>query len=205
MFYYVKGQLAVLENGFAVIDCGGVGYRLTVSSRTAERLSSLRDSGAEARLYTHLSVREDGIELFGFFDTEELDAFRLLTGVSGVGPRAAMSILSAMSPSRLSTAVATDDRKLIGRAPGIGPKTAARIVLELKDKIGCIAADETDGADAAGTQTSAADQGQLSAAVDALTVLGFTRSDAAAALRGIDVRTLSLEDVIREALKKLMK
>ena len=207
MFYYLQGELAALEAGFAVIDCGGVGYRLSVTLRTRDRLAALGTAErSSAKLFTHLSVREDGIELFGFYDTDELDAFRLLTGVSGIGPRNAISILSSMSPSQLAFAVENDDRKTIGRAPGIGPKTAARIVLELRDKLGTIARDDDWGDSSSGIAAgSPSDQGIRSEAVDALLVLGFSRTDALSALRGIDLHNAALEDVVREALKKLMK
>ena len=208
MFYYVRGQLALLEAGFAVIDCGGVGYKLTISGRTRDRLAALNEEKkSDCTLFTHLSVREDGVELFGFSDRDELEAFRLLIGVSGIGPKAAVSILSAMSPSQLAAAIASDDRKTIGRAPGIGPKTAARIVLELKDKLGMLPGESDGGPEPglASAEQPRPDAGTFSAAVDALLVLGFTRADAAAALRGIDTKALPLEDVVREALKKLMR
>ena len=130
MFYHIAGEYVHAEESFVVIDCGGVGYRLTVSRNTAETLGYPK-GGERVKLYTYLQVREDGVELFGFYSEEELDAFRLLITVSGVGPKAAMAILSLFTPEKLAYAVAGEDVKAISRANGVGPKTAARVVLEL--------------------------------------------------------------------------
>ena len=151
-----------------------------------------------------MAVREDGIELFGFISQEELSAFKMLITVSGVGPKAAVSILSLLSPAKLAVAVCTDDKKTIAKASGIGPNTAARIILELKDKLKNQVDDEditdvsTDTAVAAGTS-------KLSDAQDALAVLGYSRNEAMSALKGIDTDSLELDDIIRLALKKLMR
>ena len=131
MFYYVSGTVAEIEAGLAVIDCGGVGYACATTNYT---LSQLR-KGAPAKLYTYLNVREDAMELFGFIDQNELRSFKLLISVSGVGPRAALAILSAITPQQLALAVVTDDAKVLTAAPGIGKKIAQRIILELKDKM----------------------------------------------------------------------
>ena len=136
MFYYVKGELVMTDPQSAVVDCGGVGYKLTVSMNTLSRLTEL---GKKVCLYTHFSVREDAVELFGFYDTEELYAFRLLISVSGVGPKAAIAILSLLSPAKFAVAVSTGDTKTLSKASGVGAKTAARIVLELKDKVSATA------------------------------------------------------------------
>lgn len=204
MFYFIKGELALLDQNFAVIDAGGVGYKLTISGTTYSALPHTTGKDApNVKLYSHLSVREDGIELFGFASLEELNIFRLLISVSGVGPKAAMAILSQLSPEKLALAVCTEDKKQISKAPGVGPKTAARIILELKDKLKASA----EGADAASADNSPEyTAGNRSAeALDALLVLGFNRAAALDALRGIDVENTELEDVIRTALKKLMK
>ena len=131
MFYYIKGPLTLLKPGLAVIEAGGVGYRMTVSDRTYEAISGKND----AKLYTYLAVREDGVELFGFHTESEMDTFQLLTTVSGVGPKAAMAILSQFTPEQFVLAVCAEDRKSIAKANGIGPKIAARIILELHDKL----------------------------------------------------------------------
>ena len=133
MFYYLKGELAYRDLSTCVIDCGGVGYKLTVSFITSESLMS--KLGKEIKLFTHLAVREDGMELFGFGSYEEKECFNRLTSVSGIGPKAAMSILSTMTPEKLAVAICTDDAKAIAKSPGIGAKSAARIILELKDKM----------------------------------------------------------------------
>ena len=205
MFYYIAGPLVKLLPNAAVIEAAGVGYCLTVSETTHAALAPLYDSRAPkaAKLYTHLAVREDGIELFGFFSEEELSSFRLLTSVSGVGPKAAISILSTLTPERLALAICTEDRKALAKANGIGAKTAARIILELKDKL---AKETLSVPEAEGTvvMTATAPQGKLSEATDALLVLGYSRTEALNALKSIDVGTLPLEDIIRAALKKLM-
>ena len=133
MYYYVNGVLAHRDGSVCVVDCGGVGYKLTVSATTSASLAN--KLGEKVKLFTHLAVREDGIELFGFGSNEERECFNQLTSVSGVGPKAAISILSTMTPDRLALAICTEDAKSISKAPGIGQKTAARIVLDLKDKI----------------------------------------------------------------------
>ena len=208
MFYYIKGKLVHLEPTFAVVDVGGVGYKLTVSGTTYEAMPprSVTDP-PEVTLFTHLAVREDDLELFGFATQAELSSFRLLLSVSGVGPKAAMAVLSLLTPEKFALAVCTDDRKTISRANGIGPKTAARIILELKDKM----LKENGGAipDApAGAQAPAqgfGGKGKLGEAMDALTVLGYSRPEALAALKTVDTEKLELEAIIRAALKNLMK
>ena len=208
MFYYVKGELVYREPTVAVIDCGGVGYKMTVSLLTSDALSS--KVGETVRLFTHLSVREDGVELFGFISNDELNVFRLLTSVSGVGPKAGMAILSILSADRVLYAVCTEDTKALAKASGVGGKTAARIVLELKDKV------SKDAFRAAGMNVAAPDgsmkkqvpvggSGKLSEATDALSALGYDRSDILSALRGIDIEKLSLEQIITAALKKFIK
>ena len=201
MLYHVRGTLIVCESSFAVIECGGVGYQLSTSLNTAERLGSKLNQ--EVRLFTHLAVREDGVELYGFASKEELSAFRLLISVSGVGPKAAMSILSQLTVDRFAYAVSTDDVKALSRAPGVGAKTAARIILELKDKV---TKDYAGAPDApVGTSASAAPQkvgGKLSEAADALAVLGYSRAEVSEVLRTIDTASLSLEGIITAALRR---
>lgn len=204
MFYYLNGTLVYRDQTTAVLDCGGVGYRLTVSTNTSEALS--KRMGAQTKLMTHLQVREDGVELFGFISGEELEAFRLLTGVSGVGPKAAMSILSILTPDRFRLAVCTEDTRALAKAPNIGAKTAARIVLELKDKVANDIMNGTASAGAADASAPApsAMSGKLGDAVEALIALGYDRSTALNALRGIDHEKLSVNDIIAQALKKFL-
>ena len=202
MFYYLNGELALRDINTCVIDCGGVGYKLTISTITSESLAS--KLGQKVKLFTHLAVREDGVEMFGFGSNEERHTFNLLTAVSGIGPKAAMSILSVMTPDRLAMAVCTEDVKSISKAPNIGAKTAARIVLELKDKI----AKEMPMASATTKDTLGAvntvrmSSGNLAEATEALMVLGYDRSTVIKALSGIDP-TLDVGAIIKIALKKL--
>ncbi len=204
MFYYIKGKLVLNEFSQVVIDVGGVAYSMTVSANTQAAVSSKSFNGEnEVTLFTHLSVREDGIELFGFHDHAELDMFKLLISVSGIGPKAAMSILSHMTPDSIAYAIFSDDKKTISKAPGVGPKTAARIILELKDKIKGHSV-EAPANDFVISNVKVNDS-KHSEAIDALTVLGFHRSAAEEVLKTIDVANTDLEDIIREALKKLMK
>ena len=207
MFYYLNGELALRDINTCVIDCGGVGYKLTVSMLTSESLAS--KLGQKVKLFTYLAVREDGIELFGFGSNEERHAFNLLTGVSGVGPKAAMNILSVMSPDRLAMAVCTEDIKGISKAPNVGAKTAARIVLELKDKVAkdflpSSTASEKSTGSVGATAAHTTVSGNLAEATEALMVLGYDRSSVIKALGGIDP-TLDTGMIIKAALKKLAR
>lgn len=204
MFYYIKGKLVLNEESQAVIDTGGVAYALTVSANTQAAISSKSFNGeSEITLFTHLSVREDGVELFGFNGKDELHMFKLLTSVSGIGPKAAMSLLSYMTPDGIALAICTEDKKAISKAPGIGPKTAARIILELKDKVH--GASSTISHSDIQTYAPVQSNGKYGEAIDALTVLGFHRATAEEVLKTIDIANMELEDIIRDALKKLMK
>ena len=207
MFYYIKGTLAMLDPLFAVVDAGGVGYKLTISTTTHDSLPNLyTNKDPQVKLFTHMAVREDGVELFGFYTHEELSAFKMLTSVSGVGPKAAMSILSILTPEKFALAVCSDDTKAIAKANGVGAKTAARIVLELQDKLMKETPAEVLDVASGSTQVknSAVQKGTLAEAQEALTVLGYTRSEAASALQGIDP-SIGLEEIIKQALKKLMR
>ncbi|MBE6596130.1 MAG: Holliday junction branch migration protein RuvA [Ruminococcaceae bacterium] len=207
MFYYISGKIAYLDPTFAVVDAGGVGYKMTISQSTYSQMPPHRsvDEKPNVTLYTYMAVREDGIELFGFATTEELDSFKLLITVSGVGPKAAISILSLLSPGKLAVAICTDDKKTISKANGVGPKTAARIVLELKDKLkGSIDLEGSDMEDDTVSEILGASDKRADA-LSALTVLGYTRSEAESVIKKIDISNLEVDDIIREALKKLMK
>lgn len=193
MFYYISGKLVHLAEDFAAIDCGGVCYKTCISGTTYTSLAPLL--GKEAKVFTHLVVREDVFELYGFASEEELEFFRLLIGVSGVGPKAACAVLTGLTPARLASAVNAGDAKAISRAQGIGLKTAQKIILELGGKIAKLG---TSGADIEDAPAAGAD----SDALDALLVLGYRRDEAAAALKGVNP-SLSLEEKISEALKRL--
>lgn len=197
MIYSVSGKLVHTENGLAVVECAGVGYACRTTFSTLQKIS-----GKETvTLYTHLAVREDAVELFGFADQEELKCFRMLISVSGVGPKAAVSILSSCTPSQFALAVATGDSKSLTKVKGIGAKTAQRIVLELKDKIAnentISVRNETAGF--MPVMNDAADE-----AVCALVVLGYSESDALSVVSKLDPN-LSVEDMIKKALIGLAK
>lgn len=200
MFYYLSGELALRDINTCVVDCGGVGYKLTVSLITSESLSS--KLGQRVKLYTHLAVREDGIELFGFGTEEERVSFNLLTSVSGVGPKVAISILSILSPDRLAAAVCTEDVKAISKAPGVGSKTAARIVLELKDKLAKDMISGRTETKNAGAINATHARGNLSEAAEALMALGYDRGTVVDSLKGLDPAT-DVGLLIKAALKKL--
>ena len=207
MFYYLCGKLALLKNDLAVIDVGGVGYSLTISGTTYEAMPANRSvkDPPTIKLFTHMAVREEGVELFGFATETELATFRLLITVSGVGPKAAMAILSHLTPEKFALAVCTDDKKTISKANGIGPKTAARVILELKDKLmkenGSFAGEMPASLTAA---VSPAKSGKLAEATDALMVLGYSRAEAMAAMKDMDTANMELEEIIRLSLKRLM-
>lgn len=207
MFYYISGKLAHLDPSFAVVDAGGVGYKLTISGTTHSDMPPhlTVSEPPTVKLFTYMSVREDGVELFGFSREEELSSFKLLITVSGVGPKAAISILTQLTPQKLAVAICTDDKKAIAKANGVGPKTAARIVLELKDRLQKETVFEGEGLTSIEESISAVPSSKRKDAEDALSVLGYSRSEASAALRGMDIENLELDDIIRLALKKLMR
>lgn len=195
MFYYIEGNIVYAEPSVAVIDVGGVAYKMTVSYNTFASLAG-RD---RARLYTYLSVSENGVELYGFNNTDELDVYKLLTSISGVGPKAALAVLSIMTPSQLQRAVAADDSRAISRAQGIGGKTAQLIILKLKDKLDAYRS--TDGAASSAPKTAA---GAAAAdAIDALVSLGYIKNDVTKIIGTMDISGMSAEDIIREALKRM--
>ncbi len=199
MFYYVNGTVAEIEAGLAVIDCSGVGYACATTNYTLSQLKK----GERAKLYTYLNVREDAMELFGFAGQSELRSFKMLIGVSGVGPKAALSILSSTTPQQLSMAVVMGDEKALTAAPGIGKKIAQRIILELKDKL----IKEQGGFEAGSGAAAAmpAQNNKAGEAAAALAVLGYGSQEIAAALKGIDMDALPLEEIIRQSLKKMVK
>lgn len=200
MYYYISGELVLAEPNTAVVDACGVGYKMTVSGNTLGKLAG--KNGTKVKLFTHLSVREDAMELYGFASLEELSVFRMLVSVSGVGTKSAVSILSLMSPERFAAAVMTGDSKAISKAQGIGAKTAARIVLELKDKVG-----KEFAAEASAVQTEDFPEtggSNLTEATNALMVLGYTRAEAVYGLKGASPDA-DIETLIRCALAKLMK
>ncbi len=204
MFYYLKGDLEYRDVNTCVIDCGGVGYKLTVSYLTSEAYAS--KLGKQVKLYTHLAVREDGVELFGFGSYEEKECFNRLTSVSGVGPKAAMSILSTMTPEKLAVAICTDDAKAIAKSPGIGAKSAARIILELKDKMSKEILNNSIADTSVANSASIFISGSsISEAAEALSVLGYDKNTIMSALKGIDPNVSDVGEIIKLALKRLAR
>lgn len=196
MIYNIKGELTYAEPQFAVVECGGIGFKCFTSLTT---IKSLGKTGSTVNLYTYLSVKEDAMDLFGFATLEELNSFKLLITVSGVGPKAAVSVLSELTPDRLALAIASSDVKAITKASGVGKKTAERIVLELKDKTGSLSGEDLSSIASA---SSAAEDSAAGEAVAALVALGFGQSDAAAAVGKMD-QSLSADEMIRLGLRQL--
>ncbi|MBQ9852896.1 MAG: Holliday junction branch migration protein RuvA [Ruminiclostridium sp.] len=200
MYYYLNGVVGHIAPNLAVVDCGGVGYACRTTSYT---LSALQ-VGEKAKLFTHLNVREDAMELYGFSTENERNCFQMLIGVSGVGPKAALSILSSTTPEGLATAIITGNEKALTVAPGIGKKIAQRIILELKDKLAkgqLPAAEESFG----GSGVTVIPQDKTSEASAALAVLGYNPAEITAALKGLDLDALTLEEIVRQALRKMVK
>ncbi|MCI9425219.1 MAG: Holliday junction branch migration protein RuvA [Flavonifractor sp.] len=201
MFYYVKGPVAHTAPFLAVVDCGGVGYACRTTTNTLSKLQK----GKEAKLYTHLNVREDAMELYGFASENELNCFRMLIAVSGVGPKAALSILSATTPEGLAMSIITGDEKSLTVAQGIGKKIAQRIILELKDKLAKGQIPTAGGESYSGTGVTVIPENKASEAAAALAVLGYNQNEIAVALKGIDLEGQKLEEIVRQALKKMVK
>lgn len=195
MIYSVRGKLIHKENELAVVECGGVGYACRTTLQT---LASLSETGSEVTLYTYLHVREDNVELFGFSSQQELNCFKMLISVSGVGPKAALSILSDVNPEKFALLVASEDSKTLTKTKGIGAKTAQRIVLELKDKI--VKENINLSEAGAGFSAAAEENSSVSEAFSALLVLGYTQSEIAPVMSGLDPELPSAE-LIRQALK----
>ncbi len=201
MFYYVKGTVAHIAPYLAVIDCGGVGYACHTTNNTLSYLKK----GESGQLFTHLNVREDAMELYGFATENELNCFQMLIAVSGVGPKAAISILSSTTPEGLAMSIITGDEKSLTVAQGIGKKIAQRIILELKDKLAKGQLGQTAGESYGGTGVTVIPQNKASEAAAALAVLGYSQAEVGVALKGVDVENLALEDIVRQALKKMVK
>lgn len=200
MFYYLDGTVAELLPYLAVIDCGGVGYACKTTNNT---LSALK-KGKRGKVFTYLNVGEDLFDLYGFATQNELNSFKLLIGVSGVGPKAALAILSAGTPETLAMAIVTGDEKTLTAAPGVGKKLAQRIILELKDKM---SKEVSAGLDFSGGKgvPAAMLASKAGEAAQALAVLGYSSQEVSAALKGVDVENLPLEEIIRQSLKKMVK
>jgi Holliday junction DNA helicase RuvA len=202
MFYYLEGTVAELLPYLAVIDCGGVGYACKTTNNTLSHLKK----GQKGKVYTYLNVGEGVFDLYGFATQSELHTFRMLLGVSGVGPKAALAILSTGTPDALAMAIITGDEKTLTAAPGIGKKIAQRIILELKDKLAKESAATGLDFSSNGTSVNAVSfTNKASEAAQALAVLGYSSAEVAVALKGVDVENLPLEEIIRQSLKKMVK
>ena len=197
MFYYLNGTITVLDANLAVVDCGGVGYACHTTNYTISKLQI----GKPARLYTYCNIKEDAFDIFGFSTREELNCFEKLLGVTGVGPKAALAILSVVTPDQFTLAVMTQDEKTLTMAQGVGKKMAQRILLELKDKL----APAQMELNAARMDTALPVHGSKSAeATAALASLGYSQQEIAIALRGVDVNTMSVEEIVRQALRAMV-
>lgn len=200
MFYYLRGEVALIDLGLVVLDCGGVGFSVNTTTNTISRLKL----GEEARLFTHCAIREDAFDIYGFYTRQELDTFKLLIGINGVGPKAALAILSSVSPDGLQMAVVTQNEKLLTAAPGVGKKIAQRILLELKDKMGAIT--ELDLRDGDSVTIAPIGSGSKAAeAVQALQALGYDQTTINSVMKGIDTEHLEVQDIIKQALRATMQ
>lgn len=196
MFYYISGRLAHRGEGFAVVDAAGVGYKINTSLHSLERVGAV---GETVKFFTYLYVREDIFDLYGFVSEEEMKMFGMLLSVSGIGPKAAVSMLSIASPSGIAEAIVTGDSRMITRAQGVGPKAAQRVILELRDKI-----QNADMIAQGTSEPTVTTGGAASEAIEALTMLGYSAAEAKSALAGLDL-SQDLELIIKDALKKLVK
>lgn len=201
MFYYLDGMVAEILPNLAVIDCNGVGYACKTTNQTISDLKK----GQKGRLYTYLNVGENIFELYGFASQRELNSFKMLIGVSGVGPKAALAILSVGTPESLAMAIVTGDEKSLTAAPGVGKKIAQRIILELKDKMTKETASGLDFSGGNGTAAPALFASKASEAAQALAVLGYSSQETAVALKGLDMENLPLEEIVRQGLKRMAK
>jgi len=199
MFYYISGKVAVIEPGMVVIDAGGVGYALNTSYTSARSVKT----GEQATFYTYLHVREGIFELYGFARREELSCFKQLIAISGVGPKAAIAILGAVTPEKLALCIISGDEKALTAAPGIGIKLAQRILLEMKDKMSKDQLEAASGASGIVMPELAAPGGAMEDALAALAVLGYPRAVAVNALQGVDTAGLATDEIVRAALKRL--
>lgn len=198
MFYSLRGNLIHIDDSTAVVECCGVGYKCYISTNTRQELSEKLNS--EVFLFTHLCVREDAMDLFGFSSLEELECFKLLTSVSGVGAKVGIGILSSLSSEQIVLAISSENSKILTSAPGVGSKLAQRIILELKDKI----SSGKYQAASFSVQSVTSSTGNISKAMEALVALGYSQADAIKALAGFS-NSLSVEELIKLSLKTLSR
>lgn len=198
MFAYIKGILDIKSNGYVIVETAGIGYKIFMSSKSIENLGEI---GENVKVYTHYYVREDNISLYGFVSNEELRMFELLLSVSGIGAKSAIAMLSEITPSSFALAVISNDVSKLVKIPGIGKKTAARIVLELKDKLKTEEAIEKSEE----IEIAIKEDDKGSEVIAALQVLGYTRKEIEKILEKIDLDSLGLEEAIKKALQLLQK
>ena len=201
MFHYINGIVSELLPNLAVIDCGGVGFAINTSAYTASQLKT----GEKAKLYTFVYIREDCMDIYGFASKSEKHCFEMLIGVSGVGPKAAVAILSSSGPENLVMNIVSGNEKALTSAPGIGKKIAQRIILELKDKLAKETAEISFQDVSAFNAVSASGNTKINDATAALMVLGYSSPEIASALKNIDTEKLGLEEIIKAALKQMIK
>lgn len=200
MFYYLEGKVTEIDTQLAVIDCGGVGFACHTTNSTLAQLHI----GENAKLFTFCNIKEDSFDIFGFAQKGEKHCFELLLGVNGVGPKAALSILSVCPPESLAMSILAEDEKTITMAQGVGKKLAQRIILELKDKMGGDMKGQTAASSFAGGFVPGGSS-KSSDATAALTVLGYSRAEISAAMRSIDIEEYTVEEIVRMALKLMVK
>ena len=202
MISYIRGELVALEEDKVIVDVGGVGYGIFMSGQAMGQLPPV---GSKVKIHTYLNVKEDAMQLYGFLNRDALSVFKLLIGVSGIGPKAGLNILSCLSPEELRFAVLAGDVKTISSAPGIGKKTAEKLILELKDKMSIedVLEQAAHGSEQS-KEIEATDTGMQAEAVQALTALGYGSAESLRAVKKVSVDCASVEDLLREALKNLL-
>lgn len=200
MYSYIKGELVEIMDDIIVVEAGQIGYNIHIP---ASMIDNFTGTGQDVKIYTYLQVKEDDMQLYGFLTRDDLNIFKLLLGVNGIGPKGALAVLSVMTPDDLRFAVLGEDAKAIAKAPGIGTKTAQRVILELKDKLSLEDAFEAKTAHVAETNTNSLSSVK-NEAVQALVALGYSSSEALKAINGVELtENITVEEVLKEALKQM--
>lgn len=203
MLAYIKGIIEIKTKGYIVVEVGGLGYKIFMPESTIAKAGNIGD---KVQIHTFMRVREDDVSLYGFLTNEELRMFELLLSVSGIGAKGALGILSNITPSQFALAVISNDVAILKKVPGIGPKTAQRAILELKDKL---KKDQeiavTEGEEASSIEKVIKEDEKVSEAISALQVLGYSRREIVEALQNVELTSLSVEDIIRKGLANLAK
>lgn len=202
MLAYVKGSLEIKTKGYIVVETNGIGYKIFMPESTIEKLGAV---GEKIKIFTFMRVREDDVSLYGFLTNEELRMFDLLLSVSGIGAKGALTILSNITPSQFALAVISNDVGMLKKLPGIGPKTAQRTILELKDKLKKEQEIAVSTEEESSFQEAILEEEKVSEAVSALQVLGYSKKEIVQALEKVDMKSLSVEDIIRKGLGNLAK